>query len=452
MTRTAIILSAIVLFCASIAGAELCKKCKGKMYIMSIGKCTKCPNHTSSGAFKLCKTCSKKLGKCECCMAPLGGGVRPAPPTGKSSIEKGSNEFSLDLYAQLSQKEGNVFFSPNSIHTALAMTSAGARGNTEKQMTAVLRLPPSPHTAYKDLISRLAPGEGYKLHTANALWGQKGHNWLKGFLAVTKENYGAGLREVDFIKATEKARQEINSWVEKQTQDKIKELLKPGILDTYTRLVLTNAIYFKGDWLTQFDKKATRDAPFRLAGGKKTDVPMMYVKAKFGYAQAPGVQVLSMPYKGKELSMIVMLPTDPNGLKSLEKGLTASKVDSLTDKLRRTQVRVHMPRFKMTCAFRLKDPLIKMGMPDAFVSTKADFTGMDRRPGLYIGAVIHKAFVDVNEEGTEAAAATAVVMKRESMPIITEFRADRPFLFIIRHEKTGVILFMGRVANPGTGS
>lgn len=375
-----------------------------------------------------------------------GGNVTP--------IVRGNNDFALAVYQQLAAgQKGNIFFSPNSIHAALAMTATGARGNTAAQMAKTLRLPgQNPHGAYAALLKQLKPPEqgGYELRVANALWGQKGYPWVEEFLDTTKANYDAGLREVDFVTATEAARRTINAWVEGQTNDKIKDLLKPGVLNPLTRLVLTNAIYFKGDWASQFDKKLTRAMPFKLSASGTTKVPMMYQKAKFGYTEDKTAQILSMPYKGKDLSMLVLLPKKVDGLADMAKKLTANNLAAFAAKAYRREVRVYMPKFKMTSQFSLKQVLTAMGMSDAFAPGKADFSGMNGKEDLFISAVIHKAFVDVNEEGTEAAAATAVVVGLTSavaQPLV--FRADHPFLFVIRHDRTGAILFMGRVMNPG---
>ncbi|NQT51969.1 serpin family protein [bacterium] len=384
--------------------------------------------------------------------------VLAAPPAADvKGVVAGNNAFALDLYAKLSQEKGNLFFSPYSISTALAMTYAGARGNTETQMATALHfgLGQEPlHAAFHNLLEATRGGDkrGYQLSVANALWGQQGYGFLDQFLKVTQAHYGAGLRQVDFRGATEAARQRINLWVEKQTNGKIKDLIQPGILDELTRLVLTNAIYFKGDWASQFKKAATRDAPFTLAGGKTTTAPLMYQRQKFGYAESRDAQALEMPYVGEDLSMIVLLPRKADGLAALEASLSADTLNGWLGRMRHPRtVRVYLPRFKMTSAFRLGQQLKVMGMPDAFNARKADFSGMDgREDHLYIAAVIHKAFVEVNEEGTEAAAATAVVMKARSARIPRDpvFRADRPFLFLIRHKPTGSILFMGRVADP----
>lgn len=398
-----------------------------------------------------------------------GCAVEWKPVAIQPEIARSSDRFAWDLYAKLAEKEGNLFFSPSSIHTALAMTCAGADGNTLTEMAETLRLPREVkpggaggqttkpvdvpwsqkrvHKAYGGLLSQLKPGRraGYELHVANALWGQKGYPWLEDFLATTRENYGAGLREVDFVRQTEAARRTINRWIEKQTKGKIKDLLAGGALTPLTRLVLTNAIYFKGDWARKFKKERTRDVPFKLSAGRSVKAPMMNQTGKFGYAETKDLQVLRMPYVGKELSMVIFLPKKVDGLAAVEKSLAKTGHDALLKELRKVEVRVSVPRFTMTSMFELSKVLPAMGMTGAFDPNEADFSGMDGRKGLFISAVVHKAFVDVNEEGTEAAAATGFMMAGSAPPV---FRADHPFLFIIRHEKTGVVLFMGRVMNP----
>ena len=399
-------------------------------------------------------------------IAVIQTGPEPIPQAEMKALVEGNNAFALDLYARLRDQEGNLFFSPYSISTALAMTYAGARGDTEAQMAEVLRFPtdemrhaqgmvmqmPWPqeklHPAFKSLIEDLNARQkkgAYELSVANALWGQKGYAWLDEFLKITRDNYGAGLREVDFVGDTEGARKTINDWVEKETKDKIKELVPPGVLDGLTRLVLTNAIYFKGKWALQFKVKATRDAPFTLLDGKKVQVPMMHQSKEFGYMETEGFQALELPYVREELSMIVFLPKKVDGLAELEKSFTADDLAKWLDELHKLKVYVLLPRFKMTSEFRLDKVLKAMGMTDAFGA--ADFSGMDGKEGLFISAVLHKAFVDVNEEGTEAAAATAVPEAMELVELLV-FRADHPFLFLIRDNRTGSILFMGRLVNP----
>lgn len=374
------------------------------------------------------------------------------------SVVKGNNAFALELYAKLKAQEGNLFLSPYSISTALAMTYAGARGNTAAQMAKVLHFELEEarlHRAFQKLINQLnAQGKkgGYQLSVANALWGQKGYGFLKEFLDLTRKHYGAGLHELDFVGATEAARKTINAWVEKETKAKIKDLIKPGVLDTTTRLVLTNAIYFKGDWASKFKEERTRPEPFHLGSGKSVDVPLMRQTEEFKYMEADGFQALELPYVGEHLSMVVLLPEKCDGLPALEKSLTRENLDKWLSQLRKQKVHVFVPKLKMTCEFSLGEGLQAMGMTDAFGGS-ADFSGMNGKKDLLISAVLHKAFVEVNEEGTEAAAATAVVMglkaARGTIPAaIPIFRADHPFLFLIRDTRSKSILFLGRVMNP----
>ena len=386
-----------------------------------------------------------------------------------AAMVKSNNTFAWSIYAQLAKEKGNLFFSPSSIHTALSMTYAGARENTAAQMHKTLALPSEllhdatgkgmlllwqqerVHKTYGRLLAKLVPPKkaGYKLHVANSLWGQKGYPWLEEFLTTTQTNYGAGLREVDFKTATEAARKTINKWVEKQTQDKIKDLLPKGTVKPTTRLILTNAIYFKGDWASQFDKKLTKDAPFKLSADRSVQVPLMHRKGDYGYVEGRRAQVLRMPYAGKDLSMLVFLPKKADKLAALTKMLATANLPKVLKGLREQEVDVFIPRFKLTAKFSLGETLKKMGMVDAFKERVADFSGMNGKKDLLITAVVHKAFVDVNEKGTEAAAATGVTVGITSVALEPKvFRADRPFIFMIRHDKTGAILFLGRVTNP----
>jgi serpin B len=384
--------------------------------------------------------------------------ARSGKETKMPTVVEGNNHFATDLYARLGQKTtDNLFFSPYSISAALAMTYVGAAGNTERQMAETLHFT-VPKAELNQAMARLRnrlladSTKGYVLRVANRLWGQKGYEFLPEFLETTRKDYGAELAIVDFAQ-TEQARQEINGWVEKQTEEKIKDLLAPGVLDARTRLVLTNAIYFKGMWQETFSKGATQDAPFHLSADKQITVPMMHQTKQFGYRAANDLQVLEMPYAKGELSMIVLLPKQIDGLPLLEKKVTPEKLQEWSKGLRRQNVIVYVPRFKMTSEFSLKDTLQALGMALAFDEVKADFSRMSHnKDGLYISAVVHKAFVDVNEEGTEAAAATGVAMRAMAAHIQPEepptFRADHPFLFLIRENQTGSILFMGRVTNP----
>jgi len=397
--------------------------------------------------------------------------------TDEQAIVAGNNKFALELYAKLRTQEGNLFFSPYSISTALAMAYAGAAGQTETQMAKVLHFPvlcepnvpsaPVPdqkrfHFEFGKIIKDLnARGEkgGYELRVANALWGQKGYGFLEEFLQLIKTNYGGEVNEVDFVIAAEPARKTINAWVEKQTNNKIKNLIAPGVLNHLTRLVLTNAIYFKGNWARQFEKDKTKDAPFTLLNGEKLDVPMMNQTAEFNYMETDDFQALELPYVDDELSMIILLPKQAacapgDGVTDLEKTLTTGSLSQWLAKLRKRKVIVSVPKFKMTSQFSLSGVLKSMGMTDAF-SAKADFSGINAcapgsRKDLFISAVIHKAYVDVNEEGTEAAAATGVVMGITSVgpTEIPVFRADHPFIFLIRDNRSGCILFIGRTINP----
>ncbi len=393
-------------------------------------------------------------------------------------IVQSNNKFALDLYAKLRAKEGNLFFSPHSISTALAMTYTGARSQTETQMAKVLHFPtvlrgvgcgPNKepikhpeftwestrvHSAFKTILEDLnARGkkEGCELSIANALWGQKGYGFLKEFLELIKINYNGGFNEVDFAGAVESARITINSWIDKETKGKIKDLIQPRVLNKMTRLVLTNAIYFKGNWARQFKKDKTENAPFTLLNGKRIDVAMMNKTADFNYMETESFQIIGLPYTNNELSMIILLPKEIDGLAGIEETLILKNLSQWLGRFHKCQVMVSVPKFKVISQFSLADTLKSMGMPDAF-SEKADFSGMNAKRDLYISAVIHKAYVDVNEEGTEAAAATAAIIGEKSIApgAIPVFRADHPFLFLIRDNHSGSILFIGRMMNPGT--
>ena len=383
-------------------------------------------------------------------------------------VVMGNNKFALELYNKLAGQQGNLFLSPYSISTALAMVYAGAKGQTEEQMAKALEFPISAdsnnnelkshsiahfHYTFGEIIKQLnASGEkgGYELTVANALWGQKDYKFLPDFLTLVKTNYDGNLEQVDFKTQTEEARKTINSWVENKTKDKIKELIKPGTLDSMTRLILTNAIYFKGKWESQFKPEQTQDAPFTLLGGQNVNAPMMHQTGKFGYMETDILQALEMPYVNNDLSMVVLLPKKADGVKDLEKELVSDNLTGWLARIHKREVQVFFPRFKMTSEFELAKVLGAMGMPDAF-SGKADFSGMTGNRDLFISAVIHKAYVEVNEEGTEAAAATGVTMKLTSIPTPSPvFRADHPFIFLIRDNQTGSILFLGRVANPAS--
>lgn len=388
---------------------------------------------------------------------PFKGTITPDVRNVATSI----NGFTFDLYGQLRKQEGNLFFSPASISSALAMTSAGAAGQTEKEMAHVLHFDrnPSPlpserlHDAYGKLTSLLnsSGGQaGYVLRTANRLWGQQSYQFLPTFLKLTRENYGAELAELDFRQA-ERARQEINKWVEQQTQQKIVDLIPTGVLGTDTRLVLTNAIYFLGGWDDEFSKELTKDEPFFVSPKQSVAVPLMTQIGRFRYGEFETLQILELPYRGREISMVVVLPKRVDGLEALEGQLTIENVDRWTGSFRSRKVHVFLPKFKMTSQFSLKKVLSAMGMPTPFTEA-ADFSKMAGGESLMISEVVHKAFVDVNEKGTEAAAATAVIVAPTSAPFQPEppaiFRADHPFVFLLQDNRSKAILFVGRVSNP----
>ncbi|XP_020377092.1 leukocyte elastase inhibitor-like isoform X2 [Rhincodon typus] len=369
-------------------------------------------------------------------------------------------KFALDLFKQLDKinKDGNIFVSPLSISAALAMVYLGAKGNTATQMAEVLAFDKVQdlHSEFQKLQAAIhKPNENYVLKLANRLYGEKSHNFLSNFLASTRKYYGAELAAVDFVNAAEEVRQQINSWTEAQTEGKITNLLRERIIDEYTRLVLVNAIYFKGNWERKFDEKNTQEGQFRINQNETKPVQMMWQKAKFNmaYIHEFKLKILELPYVQNELSMIILLPDiDDNfsGLENLQSQLT---FDNLMDwsnpeKMDNMEVKVVLPKFKLEEKYDLGATLKEMGMSDAFSIPKANFSGMTGKNDLVLSKVVHKAFVEVNEEGTEAAAATAAVVMLRCAMIPFEFVADHPFLFFIRHNKTRNILFFGRLSSP----
>jgi serpin B len=378
--------------------------------------------------------------------------------TDLATLVEGNSAFAFDLYQQLKDEEGNLFYSPYSISLALAMTYGGARSETEAQMANALRfsLPQSRlHPAFNALALELdsrgegAQGkddEGFRLNIINAIWGQQDYEFLTEFLDLLAVNYGAGLRVLDFIGATEESRVTINDWVADQTEGRIEDLIPQGLINAMTRLVLTNAIYFNAAWEYPFDEDITQDGVFHLLDGSQVTVPMMSQKESFGYAEGDGYQAVELPYDGDELSMVILLPTSGQ-FESFEEALDAAQVDGIIGSLERWQVDLTMPKFEFDSSFSLLEALSAMGMPIAF-SGSADFSGMTGNRELFIADVVHKAFVSVDEEGTEAAAATAVVMELTAMPDVVEVTIDRPFIFLIRDIETGAILFVGRTLDP----
>jgi len=380
-------------------------------------------------------------------------------PSEQALLVEGNSAFAIELYQALRENEGNLFYSPHSISVALAMTYAGARGETAQQMAATLqflleqeRLHPAFNWLDAELASRGedAQGkddEGFRLNVVNAIWGQKDYGFLSTFLDVLAENYGAGLRILDFANETEKSRLIINDWVSDQTEQRIKDLIPREVLTSGTRLVLTNAIYFNAAWEYPFDEDVTADGPFYLLDDGQVIVSMMKQTESFGYTDGEGYQAVELRYDGGELSMVILLPEAGN-FEAFEEGLQAERVDAIINDLQPTGVALTMPKFEFDSEFSLKDTLSGMGMPIAF-SGAADFSGMTGSPDLYIDAVLHKAFVSLDEAGTEAAAATAVIMKEEAPDQQAEVTIDRSFIFLIRDIETGAILFVGRVLNPG---
>ncbi|KAJ8376541.1 hypothetical protein SKAU_G00071210 [Synaphobranchus kaupii] len=382
------------------------------------------------------------------------------------SLVAGNTKFSLDLFKNITEKKKteNIFYSPISISSALAMVYMGARGNTATQMAESLHLHKAAkdvHAVFSKLMSELnREGAPYALSLANRLYGEQSFNFEENYIQDTKKFYEAELETVDFISNAEVARVNMNSWVEKQTQEKIKDLLTEGAVGNMTRLVLVNAIYFKGDWDKKFIGSKTKQRQFKLNKNESKPVQMMRHKGWFGLAIIPEVrcQILEMPYKGKELSMLILLPQeiedDSTGLLRLERELTYEKLIEWTQPhmMENTWIKVALPKFKMEETYNLKDILVSLGMKDAFDVSRSNFSGMSPSNGLVVSKVVHKSFVEVNEEGTEAAAATAFMLLKScqklSMPPQPSFIADHPFLFFIRHNPTQSILFYGRLCSP----
>jgi serpin B len=382
--------------------------------------------------------------------------AEPIKPSDNAAIVRGDNQFAVDLYAQLKreQPDKNLFFSPTSISLALCMTAAGASGPTQSEMANVLHLDADlaqAHAHFHQLLEQWnATGEkrAYQLRVANRLWGQQGYPIRPEFLTLTRQQYGAEMLLLDFAQPAAASR-EINHWVEEQTNNKIKDLIPPASLDALTRLVLTNAVYFKGDWVQPFSKQGTREEDFTVSAQAKVKVPLMHQQTRLGYAEEETFQAIELPYAGGDLSMVVLLPKEAGGLPELEQAITVDKLASAISKLHVREVNAYLPKFKLETSFGLNATLEALGMKQAF-SRAADFSGISAEK-LYISAVLHKAYVDVNEEGTEAAAATGVVMKALAMPhmeSIPVFRADHPFLFLIRDTRAGSILFLGRLTSP----
>ena len=381
-------------------------------------------------------------------------GHADAGPVTKETLAQGNNAFATDLYTKVRAQEGNFFYSPYSISSVLALTYAGARGATATQMAQVLHFGGDRSDVLRtfgammrDLDDR-ARKQRIQLETANALWTAKGRRLLADYRKVARQDFSARVAQLDFASAPDAARNEINQWVAKHTSGKITDLLAPGMVSPATKLVLTNAIYFKGKWASAFKKENTSDAPFTLLDGTEVAVPLMFQNGKFKFLDGESFQALELPYAGKTISMVIMLPKKKDGLADLENAFTAEGLEKWLGGLKTNRLGVYVPRFTTSSKFRLADTLKSMGMTDAFSVPPADFSGIDGKKTLAIDEVVHQAFVDVNEEGTEAAASTAVTMLESTAMPETEFRADHPFLFLIRDTASKSILFVGRVVNP----
>ncbi len=456
----------VLLIALCFTGAVWLTACGGEPRTLSPTSPTVTPNTTSSNT-------------------PVPTGVPPSATPSRPAVQEASSEirsdkeraapsatnadlaavvddnsaFSFNLYQTLKGRDGNLFYSPHSISLALAMTFAGAGGQTEKQMADTLRfslprdrLHPAFNALDLEIATRGKGDEGFRLNIVNSVWGQEGHPFRETFLDVLAESYGAGVRPTDFAAAPEESRIAINDWVAESTEDRIRDLIPQAIITPLTRMVLTNAIYFNASWASPFSDANTRSQPFHLLDGGTVDVPMMRTSEDFGYAAGDGYQAVDLPYVGHELSMTVIVP-DRGGFREFEDSLDASLVDRIIADLGLRHITLGLPKFEFESQFRLGETLKSMGMPDAFDIASSDFSGMDGRsclagdPGcLYIREVVHKAFVSVDEAGTEAAAATGVVMQTESAPQNpVSVTVDRPFIFLIRDHATEAILFVGRV-------
>jgi len=373
---------------------------------------------------------------------------------GDDRIPTGMNQFATAAYSRISPGAGNIIFSPFNISTALSMALAGARGQTASEISAVLHQPSAGaayHTALASLVGQLtqsANTAGDELSMANGLWVEKGLPIQSAFEQTIRVQYGAPLTPLTFSTNVEAARAQINSWTSEHTKGKIPELFGPGSLDSRTRLVITSAIYFNGRWRTPFQPRNTSAAPFKLQAGGTAQTNFMKQTGSFDYAETPSLQILEIKYADQSLAFDVLLPKSAEGLAGLEKSLTAENLTSWLATLSDRRVELLLPRFHAESEFQLVEVLAAMGMPSAFQSS-ADFSGIDGRRDLAVSRVVHKAFVDVSEQGTEAAAATGMAMSRTSLsPPATIFRADHPFVFLIRDTRSGVILFAGRLVKP----
>ena len=380
-------------------------------------------------------------------------------------LAQGNNAFALALYQKLRGNEANLFFSPYSISLALAMTYAGAGGDTAIQMAQALHftLPQDRlHPAMNALDQEIAQDgnnvqanknndTGFRLNIANGIWGQAGFPFLPDYLDLLAQDYGAGMHQADFVHAADVSRKAINDWVAQQTQGKITNLFPQGALDDTTRLVLANAVYFKAAWENSFDPASTKSEPFYLLDGSQINVAMMHAKsdASYLYAQGSNYQAVGLPYANSNIMMVVLMPV-PGNFTDFEAGLTDIQLEGILNGMTHHSINLSMPKFKLETVLDLKNTLTALGMPDAF-DKNADFSGMDGKKDLYIADILHKAYVNVDENGTEAAAATGVVMGIMALPAqpVISVSIDHPFLFLLYDSRTKTILFLGRMKNPG---
>jgi serine protease inhibitor len=385
----------------------------------------------------------------------------PQPTPAVAKLARSSNTFGFDLYRRLRQRPGNLVISPASITTALAMTWGGARGETAAQMGKVLHLEGTADevmsTSGELSRSLQDPTRPVVFRIANRLFAEKKYKLLPAFVEKTRQAFGAPVEPLDFKHAPDPARIHINRWVEEKTEKRIQDLIPPGGVVPDTRLVLVNAIYFLGDWAIPFEHVATRPAPFHLTASQQKDVPTMNRTGAFRVAQRDGVTALEIPYKGGQMSMLLLIPDQIEGLAAVEGALDARKLEALVGELKQERVWLALPKFELKpgASLALGEDLKALGMPLAFDLQRADFTGIASPPDpadrLVIAEVFHKGFVRVDEKGTEAAATTAVMMLRAGaapMAPPREVKADRPFLFLIRDNASGMILFLGRVSDP----
>lgn len=394
---------------------------------------------------------------------------KPAPVSAYAEAAAANNDFAFAVYADLAgeaEASENLFFSPISVTAALALTYEGARGTTQAGFEQAMSMPegldrPGYHGSLSALLGELdGQDKPYALSVANSLWGEQSMPFRDAFLETLDTHYEAGFNSVDFKKAPEQQRKLINEWVEKQTQERIKDLLPAGSIDGLTRLVLANAIYFKGPWQHQFQPRLTQDRPFYMDSKEQAPADalstptMLLPKKTLRHADLDGLNILEMPYKSRDLSMLILLPDDRDGLADLESKLSAKALGRWVTELKHGPVRVLLPKWEATLSTNLVPTLKRLGLSEAFDAGKADFTGMTdsaEGEGLFITDVFHKAFIKVDEEGSEAAAATAVVIGVKSAAIPQEpfaFTADHPFIYVIRDNRSGAVLFIGRMADP----